>query len=96
MRTLRPTGPLDQTADQCDVLYLATLQPASNARLLAAVRGRAVLTVAEDDPTCRGGAMFCLHVRPNDIAFELNLDAVSRSGVTVDPRVLRLSRGTGR
>jgi hypothetical protein len=93
VRTLHASALSEQTASQCDILYLADLPPASNARLLAAVRGHPILTVAEDDPACRGGAMFCLHVRPADVAFELNLDAVSRSGVTVDPRVLRLSRG---
>jgi hypothetical protein len=93
IRTLHASAPSEQTANQCDILYLAELPPGSNARLLAAVRGHPILTVAEDDPTCRSGAMFCLHVGPGEVAFELNLDAVSRSGVTVDPRVLRLSRG---
>jgi hypothetical protein len=96
VRTIRPSAASDQTTDQCDILYLATVQPTATMRFLAAVRGRPVLTVAEDDPTCRSGAMFCLHVRQNEATFELNLDAVSRSGVTVDPRVLRLSRAARR
>jgi hypothetical protein len=37
--------------------------------------------------------MFCLVYLPRALTFQLNIDAVSRSGLSVDPRVLRLSRG---
>jgi len=80
----------------CDTLYLGTVPPQRLSRLIAQGHERPLLTIAEEDAACRGGTMFCLHVRRSDISFELNLDAVSRSGVTVDPRVLRLSSGATR
>ncbi|WP_404712243.1 YfiR family protein [Sphingomonas sp. MMS24-J13] len=92
VRALPPSIAAGQIADQCDIVYLGALAPAPAARLLAATRNAPILTIAEDDPACRSGAMFCLQVGPGRTSFELNLDAVSRGGVTIDPRVLRLSR----
>lgn len=92
VRALPPSIGAGQMADQCDIVYFGALPPAAAGRLLAATRPAPILTIAEDDPTCRGGAMFCLRFGPGQISFELNLDAVSRGGVTIDPRVLRLSR----
>jgi hypothetical protein len=77
----------------CDVLYLGKLPIQSQQQLVAAVRGRGVLTVAEADPACQSEAMFCLLFQPKGLSFRLNIDAVSRSGLRVDPRVLRVSQG---
>jgi hypothetical protein len=92
VRALPPSMAAGQIAEQCDIVYFGALPPAPAGRLLAATRAAPILTIAEDDPGCRSGAMFCLQFRPGQISFELNLDAVSRGGVTIDPRVLRLSR----
>ncbi len=78
----------------CDALYVGGPDNSDRRRLFTAVQGQPILTIAEDDPTCRSGAMFCLHMG-QALSFELNLDAVSRSRVAVDPRVLRLSREKG-
>jgi hypothetical protein len=77
----------------CDVLYLGKLPLQGQQALVAAVRGRGVLSVAETDPACQSEAMFCLVYQPRALSFRLNIDAVSRSGLRVDPRVLRLSQG---
>lgn len=79
----------------CDVLYIGAMGLAEQRQLTAAVRGRGVLTIAEDDPGCRSDAMFCLLFDPQSLNFRLNLDAVSRSGLKVDPRVLRMAKGGG-
>lgn len=75
----------------CDALYIGQV-PVPTARALAdAVRGRGVLTIAEADPEARTEAMVCLVFRPGAVTFRLNVDAVSHSGLRVDPRVLRLA-----
>lgn len=77
----------------CDALYIGQV-PAQLARQLTdAVRGRGVLTIAEADPEARSQAMFSLVFQPAALTFRLNIDAVSRSGLRVDPRVLRLAQG---
>jgi YfiR/HmsC-like len=77
----------------CDVVYIGKLPLAGQRQLTAAVRGRGVMTVAEADPECRSEAMFCLIYPVKGLSFRLNIDAVSRSGLRVDPRVLRVSQG---
>lgn len=87
---------LEPSADltgQCDALYIAPMPLPALRRVTTRVRGAGLVTIAEDDPGCRGEAMFCLLTGPTSMSFELNIDAVSRSGVSLDPRVLRMSKG---
>ncbi|WAS57492.1 YfiR family protein [Burkholderia ambifaria] len=76
----------------CDVVYLGTLGDDQRARVRAALAGRPVLTIAEHDESCTAGAMFCLTVDGERVTFDINLDAVARSGVRVHPNVLNLAR----
>lgn len=80
-------------ATRCDALYIGRMAALDNRRLLGMVRDAAVVTIAEADADCRSGAMFCLMFAPDTLNFQLNIDAVSRSTVRIDPRVLRLSKG---
>lgn len=77
----------------CNVVYIGRLPPAAARGLTDAVRGKGVLTIAESDLDGRSQAMFVLVFRPGAVTFRLNIDAVSRSGLRVDPRVLRLAQG---
>ncbi|BDT69630.1 hypothetical protein os1_38210 [Comamonadaceae bacterium OS-1] len=84
-------------AAQCDALYLGTLDDATSRRIFSNVVGYPVLTVSERVPPCAAGAMVCLDAsNPNGVQFEINLDAVARSGVRVNPQVLRLGRSFGK
>ncbi|MDQ8756382.1 YfiR family protein [Sphingosinicella sp. LHD-64] len=82
-------------AEDCDAVYLGSMAAADRVALLGRMRGQAVVTIDEADPQCRAGAMFCLRVARAEVGLDLNLDAVSRSRVRVDPRVLRLSGAVG-
>ena len=77
----------------CDALYIGDLTLPAMRQVTARVRGRPVVTIAEADPACRSEAMFCLVFEAQRLSFQMNLDAISRSSVRVDPRVLRMSRG---
>lgn len=77
----------------CDVVYLGQLAMPVQRQLTAAVRGRGVLTIAEADPTNSSEAMFAFTYQPKALSFRLNIDAVSRSGMKIDPRVLRVAKG---
>jgi hypothetical protein len=79
-------------ASACDALYLGDIGMDQLERWNAKVRGSAVVTIAEADPTCRSEAMLCLVYEPRGLSFQLSVDAVARSSVRIDPRVLRMSR----
>ncbi len=76
----------------CEVVYLGALSGAEKQRVSATVAGHPVLTIAEHDPSCTAGSMFCLNVDGERVTFDINLDAVARSGVRVQPNVLSLAR----
>jgi hypothetical protein len=81
--------------DGCDILYLGPMAPVRQRQMVSGIRARAVLSIAESDPSCRGGTMFCLRIRSATLAFQLNVDAISRGTVRVDPRVLRITAARG-
>lgn len=88
---LRKVAPTPAAVGNCDAIYLGRISFENQRLLNDSVRGKAVLTIAENDPACRSRAMFCLTFQVDALSYQMNLDAVSRSGVRVDPRVLRLA-----
>ncbi len=75
----------------CKIVYIGEMSLSAMRNINERVRGKAVLTIAEDDPGCRSRSMFCIRYFPRSISFGMNIDSISRSGVRVDPRVLRLT-----
>ncbi|QBR03037.1 YfiR family protein [Paraburkholderia pallida] len=86
--------PFDDSAlgKACEIVYLGNLTDAERQQVSATVAGHPVLTIAEHDESCTAGTMFCLNVDGNRVTFDINLDAVARSGVRVHPNVLNLAR----
>ena len=82
-------------AQGCDILYMGVMQAVDRQRMMRAIRDRPVLSIAESDPACRGGTIFCLQVLPDRVGFRLSIDAVSRSSVRIDPRVLQIALPEG-
>lgn len=79
----------------CDILFLGRMPVADRRQLIAWVRGRPVLTITDDDAACIYGAMFCLNSRAASLSFSVNLDAIARGPLKIDPRVLRIGAGDG-
>lgn len=80
---------------QCQGLYAGRLDDRSWNILSQRLQGLALLTISERQELCQLECMFCLDVRGTSIGFDTNLDAVARSGVRINPRVLQLSRRKG-
>ncbi|MFN4356122.1 YfiR family protein [Sphingopyxis alaskensis] len=79
----------------CDILFLGRMPVTDRRQLIAWVRGRPVLTITDDDAACLYGAMFCLSSRAASLSFSVNLDAIARGPLKIDPRVLRIGAGDG-
>lgn len=60
--------------------------------LISQYQGRALLLISEQNPECAIGSAFCLITEQNQVRFSVNLDALTRSGVRVNPDVLMLAR----
>ena len=92
---MRPLAGIDAESMQgCQVAYIGDVSPAE-LRQLQTLR-QPLLTIREQDPLCRSGSMFCLRMGEKRVSFDLNLDAVARSGLRVDPKVLLLGHRAGR
>ncbi len=82
----------------CDAVYVSAIPPENARLLLRQVVGTQVLTVGEGAEFCSDGGMFCMEFSEKPLAqptaqrFSANLDAISRSGLRVNPQVLRLAR----
>ncbi|MDH0647879.1 YfiR family protein [Pseudomonas sp. GD03858] len=79
-------------ASACDAVYIGKLDTRQRERLFQAISGHPVLSISEADDSCTVGSLFCLRVSDRQVAFDVNLDSVARSGVRIHPSVLQLSR----
>ena len=77
---------------RCDAIYFGDQTPQQQVDIIEKLKGRAVLTLAENNAECTLGAAFCLIFQPDHTHFSVNLDSLARSGVRVNPDVLLLSR----
>jgi hypothetical protein len=80
--------------NECDVIYVGALATPAMRSLLQSTVGRPVLMIGEGQAFCTDGGMFCLQPGEAAVGFAVNLDAVARSGLRVNPRVLRMARTT--
>nr|WP_251373807.1 YfiR family protein [Janthinobacterium sp. JC611] len=82
-------------ASECDVVYLGSLPDGEREHLLAQIIGKPILSVAEPGTSCSVGTMFCLRLSEAQIGFDVNLDAIARSGLRVHPNALQIARRKG-
>jgi hypothetical protein len=74
----------------CDVIYVEQGDEAAQ-RLFRHLAGHPVLSIGGDD-ACAMGSLFCLTHPGGAVSFAANLDAIARSGLKVNPKVLLLAR----
>lgn len=77
---------------RCDALYFGNESPAKQQEIINHYQGQALLLMSEQNPECVIGSAFCLIIEHNKVRFSVNLDALTRSGVRVNPDVLMLAR----
>lgn len=85
-------GGIAQSPSVCNVLYLGEISASRRKRLLNEAIGRQILTIIEADDECASGGMFCLGFVADGVTLQTNLDAISRSGIQINPHVLNLTR----
>ncbi|WP_230513091.1 YfiR family protein [Paraburkholderia sejongensis] len=76
----------------CDVVYLGALPGEARKNLLAGSRQLKILTIEERGEDCTDTAMFSLRALGNRLSLKVNLDAIARSGIKINPNVLLLGR----
>jgi hypothetical protein len=92
IRSLRLAANAAATAEQCQVLYIGSVAEAERDKLYAQIIGRPILAISEPIVPCSVANMFCLKLRDAHVSFDVNLDAIARSGLRVHPNALRIAR----
>lgn len=77
---------------ECDVIFVGHVDVGVSRTLLQRSLGRPVLMLGEGAEFCSDGGMFCLEPAAASVKFRANLDAIARSGLRVNPLVLRITR----
>jgi hypothetical protein len=90
---VRAASGVAKASTECDVVYVGALASPATRDLLQTTVGRPVLLIGEGREFCSDGGMFCLQPGQSAVRFAVNLDAIARSGLRVNPWVLRIARG---
>lgn len=91
--TVAPAASLGAAGQGCDAVYIGHGRDADARAAVRQFAGRPVLVVGEGPEFCSDGGMFCVDPAADVPRFGVNLDAVARSGLRVNPQVLRIARG---
>jgi hypothetical protein len=91
IRARRLAAKSDVVSHECNMVYIGSLSNADRDKLFAQLNDQPILSISEPDISCVG-SMFCLKFRDGQIAFDVNLDAIARSGLRVHPSVLQLAK----
>jgi hypothetical protein len=75
----------------CQVVFIVSSSIGSLPRMLDALRGEPVLTVADSPGAAAQGVALNMNVVQNKIVFDANLRAARNAGVTLSSKLLRLA-----
>lgn len=89
---LQPPTAVADALRACDAVYVSASAPPAALALPRTLLGRPVLVIGEGAGFCAAGGMFCVEVDAPAPRFHANLDAIARSGLRVNPQVLRIAR----
>ncbi|MFA5083523.1 MAG: YfiR family protein [Hydrogenophilaceae bacterium] len=77
---------------ECQVLFIEAAEADDLPRLLAGLKGRPVLTVADREGLAAQGVAIGFYLDQNKVRFEINPAAASRAGLKISSQLLKLAR----
>jgi hypothetical protein len=81
-----------QDIKRCHILFISSSEKRRTAEILADLGNLTVLTVGETEGLAQLGVMVNFLIEENKVRFEINLDAVERSGVKISSQLLKLAK----
>jgi hypothetical protein len=88
IETVNASAPLGA----CHLLFIGAGAAIDNAAIVAATRGRQVLTVSSRKGFAQSAGIIELFVESGRMRFAINVDEVQRSGLTLSSRLLTLAK----
>ena len=77
--------------EKCEIMFIAGSEANRLSGLIRLLESSPVLTISDMDQFAERGGMVNLGISDNKINFKINPDAVSRSGLVINPQLLALA-----
>jgi hypothetical protein len=77
--------------DGCQVLFIGRTSPDQMLRILAALKGRSILTVGDTEGFAEDGGIIRFVTKNNRIRFRINVDAAQAAHLVISSKLLRLA-----
>ena len=77
--------------DGCQVLFIGRTNPSQLAHILAALKGRSILTVGDTEGFYEDGGIIRFVTENNRIRFRINVDAAEAAHLVISSKLLRLA-----
>lgn len=80
---------------ECHILFISASETSRMSRIIEAVRGRPILTVADSPQAAESGAIIAFSAG-NRVQLHVNAGAAQRAGINISSKLLRVSTIVGR
>ena len=86
----------DVLRSNCQIVYFSSVVSLTQQRnlILNSSLAENKLLFTENDSSCELGSSFCLYKKNEKVTFNINLDALTRARIHIDPRVLLLAKNS--
>jgi hypothetical protein len=84
-----------QELADCQILFIGSSERAHLAPVLAALKGRNILTVSDLDEFANQGGMICFVLVDNKVRLRVNVEAAKAAGLTLSSKLLRFAQIVG-
>ncbi|MCK7484647.1 MAG: YfiR family protein [Bacillus subtilis] len=74
------------------ILFISKSESAKIPDILSVLGNRPILTIGDTDGYCQKGIMINMYIEDEMIRFEINVEALKKTGIRVSSKVLKLAR----
>lgn len=75
----------------CDVLFIASSEQRSLARIMKALQGTPVLSIGDTAGFAQQGVVINFYLEQKKVRFEINMTAAQQAGLTISSKLLKLA-----
>ncbi|MFA6054878.1 MAG: YfiR family protein [Thermodesulfovibrionales bacterium] len=81
-----------QHIENCHVLFISRSEKEDIEHILGTVKGLNILTVGDTEGFANKGVIINFYIEKNRVRFEINVDSLKRSGLSISSKVMHLAR----
>lgn len=78
--------------EKCNALFISSSEKERLTKILKTLSGLNILTISDTKSFAQQGVLINFYIEENKVRFEINQDAVSRSGIKISSKLLNLAK----